>query len=317
MSAIDPFEETKLEAICNVLGDTQAGLTGSEIATLLQGCGIACAFGGSSKRRCLFESLRAQQRQDRCGNRVVAFIQAAMDPARYLGHAVLFSQRRDQLNRALAFSGLSLGVDGKLRPAKAARSLDEAEHAAAPPPSSALDVKPDDVRREQLGQELLGLEKLEPQERGYAFERFLKDLFDLYGLEAREPFRIVGQQIDGSFQLDGDTYLLEAKWQTSPVTDADLLLFQGRVTGNSAWGRGLFVSHNGFSKDGLEAFCRGRATSIVAMTGADLYFILEGRMALAEAIRLKARRAAESGRIQVDVYELALWRVGRESGGAG
>ena len=29
----------------------------------------------------------------------------------------------------------------------------------------------------------------------------------------RGSFRLIGEQIDGSFHLEGETYLLEAKWQ--------------------------------------------------------------------------------------------------------
>ncbi|MDP2766675.1 MAG: restriction endonuclease subunit S [Candidatus Methanoperedens sp.] len=43
-----------------------------------------------------------------------------------------------------------------------------------------------------------------------------------------------------------------------------------------------------------------------AINGQDIYFILEGKMRLDDAIRLKSRRAAETGEILVSVYELAL-----------
>jgi hypothetical protein len=43
--------------------------------------------------------------------------------------------------------------------------------------------------------------QLAAQPRGYAFEKFLKDLFDTFGLQAREAFRLRGEQIDGSFLL--------------------------------------------------------------------------------------------------------------------
>ena len=56
------------------------------------------------------------------------------------------------------------------------------------------------------------MNKLTPQRRGYKFEKFLKDMFDVYGLSPRASFRLEGEQIDGSFVCGGDTYLLEAKW---------------------------------------------------------------------------------------------------------
>ncbi len=61
--------------------------------------------------------------------------------------------------------------------------------------------------------ELIQVSSLAPHARGYAFEAFLKRLFDAFGLAAQEPFRLRGEQIDGSFQLANEIYLLEAKWQ--------------------------------------------------------------------------------------------------------
>ena len=46
-----------------------------------------------------------------------------------------------------------------------------------------------------------------------ALEKFLIELFTLSGMAPRSPFSIVGEQIDGSFDLDGQTYLLEAWWE--------------------------------------------------------------------------------------------------------
>jgi len=51
----------------------------------------------------------------------------------------------------------------------------------------------------ELHASLMGLASLAPSPRGCAFEKYLKQLFDAFGLEARAPFRLVGEQIDGSF----------------------------------------------------------------------------------------------------------------------
>ena len=55
--------------------------------------------------------------------------------------------------------------------------------------------------------------QLAPNPRGFAFERFLDELFTAFKLAPRRSFRLVGEQIDGSFHLASETYLLEAKWQ--------------------------------------------------------------------------------------------------------
>ena len=77
---------------------------------------------------------------------------------------------------------------------------------------SSAESRMDAATASSLGGRLLDMSKLNPQPRGYAFEKFLKGMFDAFGLSARASFRLVGEQIDGSFVLGGDTYLLEAKW---------------------------------------------------------------------------------------------------------
>lgn len=154
--------------------------------------------------------------------------------------------------------------------------------------------------------ELVGLNKLAPQERGYAFEKFLTDLFNAFGMQPRSPFRLVGEQIDGSIEFEGNTYLIEAKWQSALVGYTELVGLHGKVGGKATWSRGIFISYSGFSNDGLEAFSRGRPTNLIAVTGQDLYFVLDGGMPLDQMIRLKARRAAEEGRAYIPVQELLL-----------
>lgn len=46
-----------------------------------------------------------------------------------------------------------------------------------------------------------------PQTRGYEFEKYLTKLFDAFNLEPRSSFKIVGEQIDGSFLLHNEVYL--------------------------------------------------------------------------------------------------------------
>lgn len=154
----------------------------------------------------------------------------------------------------------------------------------------------------QMRQLLLQLTTLEPQARGYAFEGFLKQLFDANGLAGRDSFRLVGEQIDGSFQVQGETYLLEARWTAQPVGSADLRSFNAKVEDKAAWSRGLFISESGFSADGLVAFGRGKR--VVCMDGLDLNDMLERRIHMSEVLHRKVRRAAETGHPFVRVRDL-------------
>lgn len=172
------------------------------------------------------------------------------------------------------------------------------EAPTVPPPPQAQDPQ----KVSALKAQVVMLTQIPSHERGYAYEKFLVKLFDLYGLKPREPFRNKGEQIDGSFVLDGETYLFEAKWHTSPTGVSDLHTFEGKLSEKAAWVRGLFISHNGFSSDGLYAF--GKAKRTICMTGLDLHDMLENAMTLDEAIRRKVRRAAENGFPHTPLREL-------------
>lgn len=163
--------------------------------------------------------------------------------------------------------------------------------------------KPTAAQVSLLSQQLLEVSKLAPQPRGYAFEKFLHDLFAAYNLAPRGSFRLTGEQIDGSFALEGETYLLEAKWQNEYSGIADLHGFSGKVLTKAKWARGLFISNTGFSPDGLTAF--GKApTSIICMDGLDLHETLSRQLSVADVIVRKVRRAVETGGPFVRVRDL-------------
>lgn len=173
-------------------------------------------------------------------------------------------------------------------------------------PSPAAPTKatgPDPTQLATLLQQLLDVSQLAPQPRGYAFEKFLQNLFEAYGLSPRASFRLVGEQIDGSFALEGETYLLEAKWQNVASSIGDLHTFAGKVQTKARWARGMMISNTGFTSDGLAAF--GKApTSIICMDGLDLHDTLTRQLPLAEVISRKARRAVETGGPFVRVRDL-------------
>jgi hypothetical protein len=174
----------------------------------------------------------------------------------------------------------------------------------------AFKVKPNQSENFKLNEEvasnlfkqLIELSVLDPQPRGYAFEKFLKLLFDANGMKGRASFRLIGEQIDGSFQLIGETYLLEAKWQNKPIDASDLRSFNAKVEDKASWSRGLFVSYSGFSEDGLVAYGKGK--SVVCMDGFDLSEMLQNRLSLKDVLSRKVRYAAETGKPFVSLRDL-------------
>jgi Restriction endonuclease len=179
-----------------------------------------------------------------------------------------------------------------------ARLTGQLPNGTGEPPRPALDWR----HMAELRDELVRVASLQAHERGYAFEAFLKRSFDMAGLTAREPFRNTGEQIDGSFLLGEETYLFEAKWHSTPTGVADLHVFHGKLEQKAAWARGLFVSYNGFTPEGLTAFGSGKR--LVCMDGRDIYDALERQIPLKTILECKVRRAAETGRPFIPVREL-------------
>jgi len=60
--------------------------------------------------------------------------------------------------------------------------------------------------------ELLSLQGMTPQQRGYAFEELVLDLARHEGVPCWPPYRPKGEQVDGLLQLDGRYFLIEASW---------------------------------------------------------------------------------------------------------
>ena len=63
------------------------------------------------------------------------------------------------------------------------------------------------------------------------FEEFLKKLFINESIEVTEPFKIVGEQIDGSIKYDGEHYIIEAKWHDKWSASDSLYQFAAKVEG--------------------------------------------------------------------------------------
>lgn len=142
------------------------------------------------------------------------------------------------------------------------------------------------------------------QQAGLALEGLLNALFTLFDLDPSRPFRVTGEQIDGAFVLDGETYLVEAKWTKERVAEAPLLVFRGKIEGKSAFTRGTFISLSGFSPDAISAITRGKQPTFFMLDGYDLSVVLEGHMDLASLLRSKVRRLAERGDIFVSAKDL-------------
>jgi restriction endonuclease Mrr len=115
---------------------------------------------------------------------------------------------------------------------------------------------------------------------------------------------VVAEQIDGSFELDYEVYLLEAKWQQDPGPASDLYVFREKVEGKSKFTRGVFLSINGVSSDAADAITRGKQPNFFIIDGYDIMMLLEDNMDLAVFLRRRQRLLAEEGRVCVSFADL-------------
>jgi len=143
-----------------------------------------------------------------------------------------------------------------------------------------------------------------PQERGFAFEKYLQSLFEAFSLEPRGSFRTIGDQIDGSFILRDECYLLEAKWTSDTIDKGDLVIFNEKVSSRSGFSRGLFISFSTFSDGAIKTFATGRTINIILMTVQELAIMLSKQHNLDKALWLKVRALAEEGNFFKNVMEL-------------
>lgn len=230
------------------------------------------------------------------GKRLRCFLQKVDDAAAVRALKALWEHRNEYLART-AQPDPVVNAEGRYL-TLLARLAGHASSGVGEMPRSALGSR----LLGELRDELVAVASLQAHQRGYAFEVFLKRSFDLAGLTAREPFRNTGEQIDGSFLLGDETYLFEAKWQALPTGVADLHVFHGKLEQKAAWARGLFVSYNGFTAEGLTAFGSGKR--LICMDGRDIYDALDRQIPLKPVLERKVRRAAETGRPFISVREL-------------
>src|ERR1700722_8082088 len=254
-----------------------------------------------SKRPAIVQLLTAtlEQRRSCFTKLIIAIVRQAMTYRRGKGNP-LSREEIDRLNSLLP--GVQFKIPELLDPSFL--SSFGSPKAADPTPQASSTLSA--TKAQELASLLVEITKLDPQARGLRFEGFLNELFAGFGLAPRGSFRLVGKQIDGSFKLHGQTYLVEAKWHGPQIGFADLMTFSGKVAGKASWSRGLFVSNSGFTAEGLEAFTRGRQTNLICADGLDLYEVLSRRVSLIDVLNEKARRAAETNRAFVAVRDLNL-----------
>lgn len=133
------------------------------------------------------------------------------------------------------------------------------------------------------------------RKRGFDFQPWLRDLFDLHDLEPRGSFAGEGEQIDGSIRIDGQTLLVEARWTTDLVAPEGVRDFVGKFEHKLDNTLGLMISVNGFTDAANGKATSGGRLMAIFVDGRDLFPVVDGLVDLRQLLTRKLRHAAEKG----------------------
>jgi len=154
------------------------------------------------------------------------------------------------------------------------------------------------VERSELKAQLQSLFKIDdPHRRGKLLEPVLTQLFTLAGCRVLDAFEVravnglVIEQIDGLVELDGQVYLVEAKWYAERLGVAEIAPALVRVFGRGQ-GRAVIVSASGFTGPAIEQVRDALRQSVVVLAElSEVVLLLERDGDPAEWLREKVRAA--------------------------
>jgi hypothetical protein len=213
------LEEQAIEDMADLLYDFLPGSGNSRTAFPIAAAqaGVGDLWVPGSKRPSVVQLLGAtlEQRPHLFTKLILAIVRQAMTYRRGKGNPL----RRDEVERLNALLPQVSFKIPELLDRGFLDSLAAGVTDAAPAAATGLSAE----RAQALAALLIEISKLTPQERGLRFEGFLNELFAAHELAPRNAFRLTGEQIDGSFRLDGQTYLVEAKWHGPQIGFADLM----------------------------------------------------------------------------------------------
>ena len=163
-----------------------------------------------------------------------------------------------------------------------------------------------EVDFDSLSTALLAIENIPtPQDKGYAFEKYLNSLFKAFNLDPHASYRTEHDQIDGSFVLDGNTILIEAKYRTNTIPKDDLILFSNKIESKSHFPKGLFVTYSSVHEKAIEYFT-DKSARIVILTVEELFLLCQNKYSLPKVLQAKFRALDEQGVIYKHIMTLMM-----------
>lgn len=148
----------------------------------------------------------------------------------------------------------------------------------------------------------------EPQKRGKLLEGVLNDLFRAHGILVREDFKrqdptgsVVVEQIDGVIEFEGNIYLVEMKWLSTPVGVPELSSHMMRLFAREGV-RGIFISNSDFAASAIaECVTHSNNKTMTLCTLREVVMLLLNERDLIALLRSKVRAAMLDKRPFVEI----------------
>ena len=134
------------------------------------------------------------------------------------------------------------------------------------------------------------------QERGYALEKIFVSLMKASNIPVNEPFKIIGEQIDGAIKHDGHHYLVELKWVKDKCNQANIASLFMKVEGKLE-ARGIFVAMEGYSSEVVESLPKGKNLRVLLLNGVHLANVIYGVYTFQELLEHAISYASLRGEI--------------------
>lgn len=117
----------QIEQIVHIMGDTDAGFTGSELGHLLAQCRMGDPDPGLTKWKRLYNAFCVAVNGSGSTNIVFQFMQHCMEPAQGLNNPERYRWMRFELNKVLMLVGIEIKDDGQFYSVSKAQGLGEVQ----------------------------------------------------------------------------------------------------------------------------------------------------------------------------------------------
>ena len=154
-----------------------------------------------------------------------------------------------------------------------------------------------DSKLSTLRSEFEKIQSLEPNKRGYEFEKIFLRLMEISEIPVEKAFLIQGEQIDCAIKYDGSYYLIELKWTAKKTDPKEIGHFFYKVEGKLEV-RGIFLSINGYTEGALTTLPKGKKLRVILLDGNHLANVIYGQYTFKELLEHAIRHASLHG----DIY---------------